>query len=591
MLDSNFKQLLVSERTGGSFELAGLFLAWKMEPADAVAISFGDFYKGELTTARLAQSVDVNRRGNELFAAYYAVAHINQIRDRFIAEVATMTEREEPVTFFSDLNEIRGSRFDGEYFLPTSIVDLMVALVSEKETASIYCPYFPDPMSLQGIRSGVRIFADHPSAIVAFWAEIAKRVFTVNLLNKQADCIENLTYVESAGHIPRQFDAAIVFPPFGARLRIPFNDLAGRFSGADGRAIYSAETALIMHARVHARRIAVCVPNGFLFKSTGIDHRVRAGLIGEGYIKAVIALPQKIFKATSIAVSIILIDFAGGADEVLFVDAREVSQTGKKAEELSTEKILEAVAGSKGAYPSSRIPIAEVRANNGVLSIERYMDRLDDQLEPLSHDTRKLGEIAEISRPQVLNDENGGEIEVAEVRFSDMPEAGYTKSGAKRLRIGAGNRIFEKYRLRPFDVLVASRGSIGETIPIGIIGPDPTAIPLFPSQLLFTVRINQGPDISGLAVSFYKYLRSDVGQARLKTYLHGTTIPQLSATDMRDFPVPLPAAADLGAILNAFDAEERLHAEITKLQRELAELKSIFIPSGLGSTNDSANNG
>lgn len=580
MREPSLFQLLPLEDQEGLTELEGLLLAWKASPPAGLALPFPDFFSDEITLKRLEKAIRANA-GHSLFARYTESLMLPRLKDETLAAIVSVIQREDPVALFREIYVSRNNHHEGNECLPPYLVSMMSGIARELGASTLYFPSFADPYTLTAFKDRQGLFVDHPSARVLFWTAVVNAVFDAGITIHKGDCIESLTFIERAGHLPMRFDAAVVIPPFGNRIRVPAIDPAGRFFGLGPQQLCSGEAAYIMHARCHAPSVVVLVSNGFLFRGSGADARLREELINAGEVSAIIALPQKSLWNTSVAVSIMVLDKREPKDCVLFIDARMKGNEKQKQGELpSVDDVVGLLSGNGDILPVARVPVREIAMNDCILSIERYIGYYGEAPDPIPGESRKLSDIAEISRSQVLSDDASGAIEIAELRFSDIPEAGYTIAGSKVLKTDAGNRIFERYRLRPNDIVLAARGSIGEIIPVGIVGAT-TDRPLFPSQLLFTIRLRAETGAGDLAIALYRYLRSDIGQARLKMLLHGTAIPQLSASDIRNLSIPVPSLAETGEHRLAFEKEAALQKNVDKLRRQLTELRSSYFPQNI----------
>lgn len=121
-----------------------------------------------------------------------------------------------------------------------------------------------------------------------------------------------------------QFDYIIANPPFNFSFWNPDGRLYG-----DPRWIYgnppgsNANFAWLQHVIYHLNKTgkaAVILPNSTLFGGTSSEKNIRRQIVCSGVISAVITFPRKLFRNTTTAFCIWLLD-NNKSDKVLFIDA------------------------------------------------------------------------------------------------------------------------------------------------------------------------------------------------------------------------------------------------------------------------------
>ncbi|MDR2105066.1 MAG: type I restriction-modification system subunit M [Deferribacteraceae bacterium] len=109
----------------------------------------------------------------------------------------------------------------------------------------------------------------------------------------------------------------------------------------DKMAIYLLFIQHIISSLNERGKAAVVVPTGFLTegkgKKTGIANKIRAHLVDNGWLRAVVSMPSNIFAATGTNVSVIFIDKTNKGGKVVLVDA---SALGTKVKEDKLQKTL-----------------------------------------------------------------------------------------------------------------------------------------------------------------------------------------------------------------------------------------------------------
>lgn len=124
-------------------------------------------------------------------------------------------------------------------------------------------------------------------------------------------------------------------------------------------------------------KMAIILPQGFLFKQIAIESILRRELIEKNYIDAIIRLPEKMFYNTKIPVIILLIDKAKRADEVLFIDASNEYHSKRKINILTVEDQEKIVDIYRNRYQiqnySYLATFEEIKKNKFNLNIDNYI--------------------------------------------------------------------------------------------------------------------------------------------------------------------------------------------------------------------------
>ena len=84
--------------------------------------------------------------------------------------------------------------------------------------------------------------------------------------------------------------------------------------------------------------MAIILPHGVLFRG-GAEERIRTKLLKDGHIDTVIGLPANLFYSTGIPVCILVLKKCKKPDDVLFINAAEHFEKGKRQNQLTDEHI------------------------------------------------------------------------------------------------------------------------------------------------------------------------------------------------------------------------------------------------------------
>jgi type I restriction enzyme M protein len=176
------------------------------------------------------------------------------------------------------------------------------------------------------------------------------------------------------------FDAVVANPPFSYRWEP--NEAMGddvRFKNYGLAPKSAADFAFLLHGFHYLKPegvMAIILPHGVLFRG-GAEERIRRKLLDDGSIDTVIGLPANLFYSTGIPVCILVLKKCKKPDDVLFINASEHFEKGKRQNYLSPEHIDRIVATyqfrKEDERYSRRVTMEEIAANDYNLNISRYI--------------------------------------------------------------------------------------------------------------------------------------------------------------------------------------------------------------------------
>ncbi|MBN2738869.1 MAG: type I restriction-modification system subunit M [Spirochaetales bacterium] len=178
-----------------------------------------------------------------------------------------------------------------------------------------------------------------------------------------------------------QFDAVVANPPFSYRWQ-PKEAMGEDFRFKDyGVAPKSAaDFAFLLHGFHYMGKegtMAIILPHGVLFRS-GVEAKIRQKLLNDGHIDTVIGLPANLFFSTGIPVCILVLKKCKMPDDVLFINASEHFEKGKRQNKLLPEhidKIVETYQERKEEERySRRVSMDEIVENDYNLNLTRYIN-------------------------------------------------------------------------------------------------------------------------------------------------------------------------------------------------------------------------
>ena len=185
------------------------------------------------------------------------------------------------------------------------------------------------------------------------------------------------------------FDAVVANPPFSYRW-VP-NEALGddaRFKNHGLAPKSAADFAFLLHGFHYLKDdgvMAIILPHGVLFRG-GAEAKIRHKLLADGHIDTVIGLPANLFYSTGIPVCILVLKKCKKPDDVLFINASEHFDKGKRQNSLSDEHI-EKIIDTYRERPESveryarRVEMDEIEANDYNLNISRYVSTAEPEIQ------------------------------------------------------------------------------------------------------------------------------------------------------------------------------------------------------------------
>jgi type I restriction enzyme M protein len=177
-----------------------------------------------------------------------------------------------------------------------------------------------------------------------------------------------------------RFDAVVANPPFSYRWD-PTDALAEdfRFKNHGLAPKSAADFAFLLHGFHFLGKegtMSIILPHGVLFRG-GAEERIRSKLLTDGNIDTVIGLPANLFFSTGIPVCILVLKKCKKYDDVLFINAAEHFEKGKKQNKLTDDhidKIIDTYQFRKVEERySRRVGMEEIGKNGYNLNISRYI--------------------------------------------------------------------------------------------------------------------------------------------------------------------------------------------------------------------------
>lgn len=185
------------------------------------------------------------------------------------------------------------------------------------------------------------------------------------------------------------FNMVLMNPPYSAKWSAAAGFLQDeRFSDYGVLAPKSkADYAFLLHGLYHLKNngtMAIVLPHGVLFRGAS-EGKIREKLLRSGNIYAVIGLPANLFYNTSIPTCIVVLKKHREGRDVLFIDASQKFEKGKKQNAMTDEHIDAIIelynkreTVDKEAFLAS---FEDIEKNDFNLNIPRYVDNFEKEEE------------------------------------------------------------------------------------------------------------------------------------------------------------------------------------------------------------------
>ena len=177
-----------------------------------------------------------------------------------------------------------------------------------------------------------------------------------------------------------KFDAVVANPPFSYRWE-PSEAMGEdmRFKNHGLAPKSAADFAFLLHGFHYLKDqgvMAIILPHGVLFRG-GAEERIRTKLLRDGHIDTVIGLPANLFYSTGIPVCILVLKKCKKFDDVLFINAAEHFEKGKRQNVLTDEHIEKIVSTYQHRREddryAKRVSMARIEQEGWNLNISRYI--------------------------------------------------------------------------------------------------------------------------------------------------------------------------------------------------------------------------
>jgi type I restriction enzyme M protein len=297
---------------------------------------------------------------------------------------------------------------------------------------------------------------------------------------------------------------------------------------------------------------------------------MRQDLIKRGIVKAVVALPSGLLENTNIPFAVLILDPAGGHQQVMFINAdcpqfREPTSKAK-ARLINLEHLIQQTLNGEPSKDAAIVPVADILANDSQLQVSRYvLPDTTKQLQALlaKSKTVALGDLVTTIRPLPAASGDTDSVDALEVGVADLPSHGYIGAPGRTIKVPVKS---EQQFLKPLDIVLIVKGSVGK---LGIV---PTDVPppgeggWVAGQSAMVLRAVPGAQIDPRALALQ--LRSPLGQELIGGVVSGATIQLIQLKELMRLQVLVPDLETAHRAADALEQEAQLQREIDRLRQE-----------------------
>ncbi|NQZ11524.1 MAG: type I restriction-modification system subunit M [Algicola sp.] len=282
----------------------------------------------------------------------------------------------------------------GEFYTPTEVVQLLVALLKPHAGMRIYDPTAGSGGMLIQMRNYLANHGENAANLSLAGQEMNLNTWAICKMNmflhgvfsadiRKGDTLRDPQHMKESQRA--SFDRVIANPPFSLKKwgkEECDDDSYGRFPyGTPPKD--AGDLAFVQHmiASVNADGMAgIVMPHGVLFRGSS-EKAIRQGILKDDLLEAVVGLPAGLFYGTGIPACLLIINKAkpqARKNKVLFINSELEFEEGKNQNKLRQQDLTKIVATFDAYQDIKRyakvVDISEIEENDFNLNIRRYAD-------------------------------------------------------------------------------------------------------------------------------------------------------------------------------------------------------------------------
>ncbi|MFT6491136.1 MAG: type I restriction enzyme M protein [Porticoccus sp.] len=282
----------------------------------------------------------------------------------------------------------------GEFYTPSEVVQLLVALLKPHAGMRIYDPTAGSGGMLVQTRNYLATQGENPFNLSLYGQEMNLNTWAICKMNmflhgvysadiRKGDTLGDPQHTQ--GGELMTFDRVVANPPFSLKKwgkEEADNDAYGRFPYGTPPKDYG-DLAFVQHMIASLNNegmMGVVMPHGVLFRGAS-EKIIRQGILNDDLLEAVVGLPAHLFYGAGISAVLLIVNKNKPSErkgKVLFINSELEYEEGKNQNKLRQQDI-EKIVSSFDDYTeikrySKVVTLAEIAENDYNLNIRRYAD-------------------------------------------------------------------------------------------------------------------------------------------------------------------------------------------------------------------------
>ena len=321
----------------------------------------------------------------------------------------------------------------------------------------------------------------------------------------------------------------------------------------------SADWAFILSSYANQKpggKTAVLMYNQVLFREQ--DHDIREKIISEGWLEAIIALPEKLFPYTAIPFTLLI--FSENNERVRMVDASEISTRDQMKNILTDKNIQEIVeAYEQEDEISKHLTYEDFEKQEFILTPIRYFGFIPDasKMTPIDDLTRSINRGAMITRKELDAMTTMKDTGIKYLKIQDIENASINKNLPNLKNV---DEKYHNYFLEEGN-LVISKSSPYKIARV----ENPKNTKILATGNLYYIEIDEDK-VNPTFIEMY--LKSDEGQAQLERLSTGSVIETISIKNLKTILIPNLSREEQDTLVKEYlEYEEQL--DLLDRQKEI----------------------
>lgn len=306
--------------------------------------------------------------------------------------------------------------------------------------------------------------------------------------------------------------------------------------------------------------------NGSTWNTT--DRAVRKYFIDNGYLEAVIALPERLFETTNIATTMVIL--SAGNERTMLVDATSICEKGRRYNSFTEEQVEQISFSVANETINSRFVTREELAENDyVINPTRYLTEeiVVENGEPFENIIKSITRGAPLKASQLDEMVSDEPTDYQYLMLANI-QRGQIDSTLPYIKGVQDNQ--RKYCLKNHDLILSKNGAPFK-IAVAEVQPGKT---ILANGNLYIIEIDEEKADPFFVKAF---LESEKGAALLKSITVGAAIPNIGVEALKKLPIPNVPLEEQHELATKYLAKvDEITLYQRKLQKAYEELAHIY---------------